>query len=165
MGRMSIAALRIVLVGAMGLALFLQGFIVPVAAWDEGGPSGEFGYLRPAFLGYLVLVGLVVELCIVCVWKLATRVRRGTVFNPAAFKYVDVIIATIGVGALGTFALAAVMAPGEAVASGLVLLTGGLGVLVAGIALIVLVLRQLLAQATSTDLEAQRLRTELGGVI
>ncbi|WP_279402775.1 DUF2975 domain-containing protein [Arthrobacter sp. JCM 19049] len=100
MGRMSIAALRIVLVGAMGLALFLQGFIVPVAAMDEGGPSGEFGYLRPAFLGYLVLVGLVVELCIVCVWKLATRVRRGTVFNPAAFKYVDVIIATIGVGAL-----------------------------------------------------------------
>lgn len=165
MGRMSIAALRMALIGALGLALFLQGFIVPVMAMDDGGPSGEFSYLRPAFLGYLVLVALVVEVCIACVWKLATRVRRGTVFNPAAFRYVDVIIAAITVGALGTFGLAAVMAPGEAIAPGLVLLTGGLGVVVAGIALIVLVLRQLLAQATSTDQEAQRLRTELGGVI
>jgi len=46
-----------------------------------------------------------------------------------------------------------------------VLLLGGLGVLIAGIALIVLVLRMLLAQAVELDAETHHLQAELDGVI
>jgi hypothetical protein len=44
-------------------------------------------------------------------------------------------------------------------------LIGGLGALVAGVALVVLVLRMLLAQAVARDVEAQHLRSELDEVI
>lgn len=64
-----------------------------------------------------------------------------------------------------TFILGTVMAPGDAVAPGVVLLVGGFGVLLGGIALIVWVLRQLLLQASTTEAQAAALRTELGGVI
>jgi hypothetical protein len=47
----------------------------------------------------------------------------------------------------------------------MVLLIGGAGVLVAGIALIVLVLRMLLAQAVARDAEAHHLQAELDEVI
>ena len=48
---------------------------------------------------------------------------------------------------------------------GIVLLIGGAGVLVAGIALIVLVMRMLLAQAVARDAEAHHLEAELDEVI
>ena len=57
------------------------------------------------------------------------------------------------------------LAPGEAVAPGVVLLIGGLAVMVAGVALIVLVMRMLLAQAVARDAEAHHLQAELDEVI
>jgi hypothetical protein len=51
------------------------------------------------------------------------------------------------------------------VAPGVVLLIGGFAVCVAGVALIVRVLRLLLAQAVARDVEAQHLRAELDEVI
>ena len=47
----------------------------------------------------------------------------------------------------------------------MVLLIGGAAVMVAGIALIVLVLRMLLAQAVARDAEAHHLQAELDEVI
>jgi len=72
---------------------------------------------------------------------------------------------TPAVAALLTLALAVVLAPGEAVPPGMVLLVCGLAVMAAGIALVVLVLRMLLAQAVARDTEAQHLRAELDEVI
>ena len=57
------------------------------------------------------------------------------------------------------------LAPGEDVAPGVVLLIGGLGVCIAGVALIVLVLRMLLAQAVAREAHAQQLQSELDEVI
>jgi hypothetical protein len=58
-----------------------------------------------------------------------------------------------------------VLAPGEAVPPGVVALLGGLSLAVFGVALIVLVLRMLLAQALARDVEASRLGAELAEVI
>jgi hypothetical protein len=63
------------------------------------------------------------------------------------------------------FGLAVILAPGEAVPPGVVLLICGASVMIAGMALIVLVLRALLAQAVASDAEAHNLRTELDEVI
>lgn len=68
-------------------------------------------------------------------------------------------------GSLMTFILGTVMAPDDAVAPTVVPLVGGFVVLLAGIELIVWVLRQLLFQASTTEAQAAALRTELGVVI
>lgn len=75
------------------------------------------------------------------------------------------VIGAVTAASLLTFGLGMALAPGEAVAPGVVLLIGGVGVGVAAVALIVLVLRALLMQAISTDTEARQLRTELDEVI
>lgn len=64
-----------------------------------------------------------------------------------------------------TFVLGVILAPGDAVPPGMVLLVGGAGVVAAGIALTVLVLRTLLAQAILREAEARELRAELDVVI
>jgi hypothetical protein len=113
----------------------------------------------------VVLGVLTVEVCTVCVWRLLTMVRRGTVFSSAAFRYVDVITGAIAAASVLAFLLGVVLAPGEAVAPGIVLLIGGAGLLIAGIALIVFVQRMLLGQAVARDTEATSLRAELDEVI
>ena len=92
-------------------------------------------------------------------------VRRGTVFSHTAFRYVHVVIGAIVGAAVLVCALAVVLAPGEAVAPGVVLLLGGVVVAVLGVALTVLVLRMLLAQALERYVEAARMQAELDVVI
>ena len=114
----------------------------------------------------IVVLGIVtIQVTMVCVWRLLTMVRRGTVFSHAAFRYVDVVFGAIVVASLLAFALGVTLAPGEGVAPGVVLLIGGAGVLVAGVALVVLVLRMLLAQAVALDAETKHLQAELSEVI
>ena len=165
MGKLTILALRIVLAVVLAGTLFVQAVMVPLLASDlsEAGPAAEAVRLP---VSVIVVLGLIaVQVVLVCVWCLLTMARRGTVFSTAAFRYVDVVIAAVSAAALLLLGLGAVLAPGEGVAPGVVLLIGGAGVAVAGVALIVLVLRALLAQAVAIDAEASHLRTELNEVI
>jgi hypothetical protein len=114
----------------------------------------------------IVVLGIVtLQVTAVCIWRLLTMVRRGTVFSHAAFRYVDIVIGAIAAASVLTFAMAVTLAPGEAVAPGIVGLICGLSLVVAGVALVVYVLRMLLAQAVATSTEAQQLRAELDEVI
>jgi hypothetical protein len=92
-------------------------------------------------------------------------VLTGTVFSHAAFRYVDVIIGAIVAAALVWFAVTAVNAPGQRADPGVTLIMGGIGVAILGVALIVLVLRMLLAQAVARDIEAVQMQAELDEVI
>jgi hypothetical protein len=160
MGRLTVLALRAVLGALLVGALFVQAVMVPLLAAD----LRDFGLRVPVIV--IVLLGLVTaEVVLVCVWRLVTMVRRGTVFSHGAFRYVHVVIGAMVTAALLVFALGVVLAPGEAVAPGVVLLIGGVGLAVLGVALIVLVLRMLLAQAVDRDAEASRMQAELAEVI
>jgi len=75
------------------------------------------------------------------------------------------IIISFGLGSLLTFGFSAVLATSTQIAPGVVLLFAGLGLLLLGIMVIVIVLRQLLIQATNTEAQAADLRAELGTVI
>ena len=92
-------------------------------------------------------------------------------FSHAAFRYVDVVIGAIATAAVLTLGLAVVAAysnrttPGDVVAPGIVGLICGAALVVAGVALIVLVLRMLLVQAVALDAETKHLRSELEEVI
>ena len=162
MGSLAVLALRIVL--AMGLvgSLFVQVVMVPLLAIDlEEAPAG----VRVPVVVIMLLGIVTIQVTMVCVWRLLTMVRRGTVFSHAAFRYVDVVIGAAAVASLLTFWLGFTLAPGEAVPPGIVLLIGGAAVLIGGVVLIVLVLRTLLAQAVARDAEAQHLRAELDEVV
>jgi hypothetical protein len=142
--------------------LFVQVVMVPLLAIDlEEAPAP----VRVPVVVIMLLGIVTIQVTMVCVWRLLTMVRRGTVFSHAAFRYVDVVIGAAAVASLLTFWLGFTLAPGEAVPPGIVLLIGGAAVLIGGVALIVLVLRMLLAQAVALDAEAHHLKAELDEVI
>ncbi|MEU1078847.1 DUF2975 domain-containing protein [Streptomyces sp. NPDC005908] len=165
MGQATVFALRAVIVALLAGSVVVQAVMVPLLASDLDGLDAEYSYLRSPFLAIVVLIVLAAQTVLVCVWRLVTMARRGTVFSHAAFRYVHIVIGAFVAAALLVFALGALLAPGEAVAPGVVLLVGGLGLAIGGIALVVLVLRMLLAQAVEQKQEATRMQAELAEVI
>ena len=163
MGKLTVAALRVVLAGVLAGTVFVQAGMV----WAlVSGSDPEDGSLPLTSLRVITIVGIgTAQVALACVWRLVTMVRRGTVFSHAAFRYVDVIIGAIVAAALAWFAVTAVNAPGQRADPGVTLIMGGIGVAILGVALIVLVLRMLLAQAVARDAEAAQMRAELDEVI
>jgi hypothetical protein len=164
-GKLTVLALRAVLVALLAGSLFVQTVMVALLANDLEELDAELAYLRTPILVITVLGIATAQVVLVSVWRLVTMVRRGTVFSHAAFRYVHIVIGAFVAAALVVFALAVVLAPGEAVAPGVVLLICGIVLALLGVALIVLVLRMLLAQAVARDVEAARMRAELDEVI
>jgi hypothetical protein len=139
--------------------------MVPLLGLDLREADPDVAAIRTPLVVLTVLTILALQAAVVCVWGLLTMVRRGTVFSSDAFRLVDIVIGAFTAASLLTFGLGVALAPGEAVAPGVVLLIGGVAVMIAAVALIVLVLRALLAQAVDRDAEARKLRTELDEVI
>jgi hypothetical protein len=161
MGKLTVRALRAVLVVVLAGTVFVQALMVWALATDP-----EHGSLPLTPLRVITILGMVsVQVALVCVWRLVTMVRRGTVFSPAAFRFVDVLIGAIVAAALLWFAATALNAPGQRADPGVTVIMAGIGVGILGVALIVLVLRMLLAQAVARDVEAARMQAELDEVI
>jgi len=163
MGKLAVRALRAVLAAVFAGTVFVQAGMV----WTlVTGSDPEDGTLPLTTFRVCTILGMVsVQVALVCVWRLVTMVRRGTVFSHAAFRYVDVVIGAIVAAALVWFAVTAVNAPGQRADPGVTLIMGGIGVAILGVALIVLLLRMLLAQAVARDTEAAQLQAELDQVI
>ncbi len=168
MGTLTVLALRIVIAIALAGSLVVQGVMAPLL-WEDldGAPAG----VRTSLVVIVVLGIVTIQVTAVCIWRLLTMVRRGTVFSHDAFRYVDVVIGAIATASVLTFGIAVVGAysnrttPGDEVAPGVVGLVCGAALIVAGVALIVLVLRMLLVKAVALDAEARHLQSELDEVI
>jgi hypothetical protein len=163
MGKLTVRALRAVLAVVLTGTVLVQALMV----WAlVSGSDPEAGSLPLTALRVITILGIgTAQVALVCVWRLVTMVRRGTVFSHAAFRYVDVIIGAIVAAALVWFAVTAVNAPGQRADPGVTLIMGGIGVAILGVALVVLVLRMLLAQAVARDVEAAQMQAELDEVI
>ncbi|NGO06199.1 DUF2975 domain-containing protein [Streptomyces sp. HC44] len=163
MGKLTVLALRAVLALVLAGTVFVQALMV----WTlVSGSDPEDGSLPLTPLRVITILGMVsVQVALVCVWRLVTMVRHGTVFSHAAFRYVDGVIGAIVAAALVWFAVTAINAPGQRDDPGVTLIMGGVGVAILGVALIVLVLRMLLAQAVARDIQATELQAELAEVI
>jgi hypothetical protein len=162
-GKLAVLALRLVIGVVLAGSLFVQVWMVPLLSTDleqAGAPEAA----RIAFLVIVVLGILCVQVVAICVWRLLTMVRRGTVFSNGAFKFVDIIFWAVSAAAVLVFSIAVLLAPGD-VAPGVVLLICGAALMVGGVALVILVLRTLLAQAVAREVEAAGLRAELDEVI
>lgn len=168
MGNLAVLALRAVIAIALAGSVLVQGVITPLLWQDLEGARAD---VRIPLVVIVVLGVLTMQVTAVCIWRLLTMVRRGTVFSLAAFRYVDIVIGAIAAASVLTFGIAVVAArsnrttPGDEVAPGLVALVCGASLVIAGVALIVLVLRMLLAQAVALDSQARHLQSELDEVI
>ncbi|MET9476855.1 MULTISPECIES: DUF2975 domain-containing protein [unclassified Streptomyces] len=163
MGKLTVGALRAVLVVVLAGTVFVQAGMV----WAlVSGSDPEDGSLPLTPLRVITILGMMsVQVALVCVWRLVAMVRRGTVFSHAAFRYVDVMIGAIVAAAFVWFAVTALNAPGQREDPGVTVIMGGVGVAILGVALMVLVLRMLLAQAVARDVEAAKMQAELDEVI
>lgn len=163
MGKLAVRALRAVLGVVLVGTVFVQGSMVWVLV---SGSDPEDGSVPLTALRVITILGMVsAQVALICVWRLVTMVRRGTVFSHTAFRYVDAVIGAIVSAALLWFAVTLVNAPGQRDDPGVSLIMGGVGVAILGVALIVFVLRTLLAQAVARDVEATRMQAELDQVI
>ena len=163
MGKLAVRALRAVLVVVLTGTVLVQALMVWVLV---SGSDPEDGSIPLTAFRVITILGMgAAQVALVCVWRLVAMVRRGTVFSHAAFRYVDLIIGAIVAAALLWFAVTAVNAPGQRADPGVSLIMGGIGLAILGVALIVLVLRMLLAQAVARDVEAARMQAELDEVI
>ena len=161
MGNLTIYILRAVIAISLAGSLVVQTVLLPLIWADLENES------MPGRIGFVVILGLGVltmQIFAVCVWRLLTLVRKGAVFSPRAFRYVDVIIGAIAAAAVLTFSLAVLLAPGG-VAPGIVGLICGASCVLMGMALLVVVMRRLLVQAIDRDAEARALRSELDEVV
>ena len=163
MGELAVRALRAVLVVVLAGTVLIQAGMV----WTlVSGSDPEDGSFRLTALRVITTLGMLsVQVALVCVWRLVTMVRRGTVFSHAAFRYVDGMIGAIVVAALVWFAVTIINAPGQRDDPGVTVIMAGIGVAILGVALIVYVLRMLLAQAVVRDVEAAQMQAELDEVI
>lgn len=163
MGKLTVRALRAVLLVMLAGTVLVQAGMV----WSlVSGSDPEDGSLPLTAFRVMTILGMVsVQVALVCVLHLVRMVRRGTVFSHAAFRYVDVVIGAIVSAALVWFTVTAINAPGQRDDPGVTIIMAGVGVAILAVALIVLVLRMLLAQAVARDVQAAQLRAELDEVI
>jgi len=156
-----VPTLKAIIAIALAGSLVVQTVFVPLF-WND--LASEEPWTRVALVIVGVLGVVTLQVCGVCIWRLLTLVRRGSVFSARAFRYVDIIIGAIAAAAFLTFLLAVLLAPGET-APGAVGLICGAALVIGGVALLVVVMRALLAQAVATDTEARHLRAELDEVL
>lgn len=161
MGKNVILALRIVIALSLVGSLFVQTVILPLLWVDMEGVVlwGRITLIVLAALGIVTL-----QVSAVCIWQLLTLVGRGSVFSDGSFRYVDIIIGAIACASVLMFILAVILAPGDT-APGVVGLVCGASLVIAGVALLVVVMRNLLTQAVERETEAHSLRSELDEVI
>jgi hypothetical protein len=161
MGKNVILALRIVLALSLAGSVFVQARILPLL-WVDLAAEPILG--RNTLIALLAAGIVTLQVSAVCIWQLLTLVKREAVFSQAAFRYVDIIIGAVAAASVLMFILAVVLAPGET-APGIVALLCGASLVIAGVALLVVVMRMLLTKAVEREAEADSLRSELGEVI
>ncbi len=164
-GKVAVWACRGIVVVVLAGTLLLQTFMLPSLFADVPDEEAALGHLRWPMLAITILMVACVQVALVCVWRLLTMVRRDTVFSRAAFRWVDVIVVAAVAECLLFLVVGVLLAPGEAVPPGVVLMLGVVGAGFLGIGLLVLILRTLLAKAVALDTTATTLRAELDEVI
>ncbi|WP_336660895.1 DUF2975 domain-containing protein [Leucobacter sp. USHLN153] len=163
MANATIWILKVVIALALAGSLVVQTMILP-AIWVDMTHGGAPLWAKLTFISSGAGLILAMQVFAVCVWRLLTMVKRGSVFSRASFGYVNTIIGAFAAASVLAFLLAVLLAPGG-IAPGLIGVITGASLVLAGIALLVVVMRRLLVQATQRETEVRTLRSELDEVI
>lgn len=148
--------------------LIAQAWVLPDVSESLAAQYPEMAHVRTPTLVASIIMLATAQLALLCVWRLVTLVLRDAVFAHAAFRWVDVIIGAAVAAALLALGLLLWLTGQTAetgMQPGIALILFGCSVLAAGVALLVGVLRSLLASAVGLKGEATTLRAELDEVI
>lgn len=145
------AALKALIVVLLALLIVAQIVLIPGVATVTAFRNPDLAFLEvPGIIGAVVFLALV-EIVLLCVWKLLSLVRTDQIFSPRAFRYVDIIIGAMVAAAVLIAGALIVIYGARAVNPGILLL-GVLGMVVgASLALLVGVLRGLLRTALQLE--------------
>ncbi|MFD6178777.1 MULTISPECIES: DUF2975 domain-containing protein [unclassified Isoptericola] len=153
-----VGPLRALLVAVFAAIVVTQVLALPSLAATTAQDHPEMASLRWPLLVLAVAALACVEVVIVCTWRLLTMVRDDRIFSDHALVWVNGIVAAVAAAwLLDLAALVLLLAAGTGSAGPTLALLLAL-VVGAAVALLMVVLRALLRQATE-------LRTDLDGVI
>ncbi|WP_369134341.1 DUF2975 domain-containing protein [Modestobacter sp. I12A-02662] len=151
----AVAPLRVFLVLLFALLVLFQVMSLPGQFAYMAEQNPDMAYLRWPMTALTVFWVLCVQAVIVSTWKLLTLVRDDRIFSEASMVWVDAIVAAIAAAwvTLGGFSLYVAFHADDP-GLPLLLLLVGMGLSVLG--LLMVVMRELLRQATTlrTDMEA-----------
>ncbi|MFC9241759.1 DUF2975 domain-containing protein [Streptomyces decoyicus] len=155
-----IATLRIGVVAAIAVGLFGQVVVIPTTAADEVDRFPPYAPFAAPYVTVAIIGIVCVQVALVAVWMLLAMVRRGAIFTPLAFRWVDTIIGSsvvatlLALGVTGHLAVADIPSPHDGME-----LLGALGAAVASVgvgaafAMLVVIMRSLLRKATDLETE------------
>jgi len=145
------AALKALIVVLLALLLVAQIVLIPGVARVTAHRNPDLAFLEvPGIIGAVVFLALV-EIVLLCVWKLLSLVRTDQIFSQRAFRYVDIIIGAMAMAAVLIAGALIVIYGARAVNPGILLL-GVLGIVVGvSLALLVGVLRGLLRKSLQLE--------------
>ena len=155
--RRLVPLLQTVLVLLFALLVMLQTFSFPGQFAHLASEHPDQAHLRWPLTAFVAVEILCIQVVLVCTWRLLTMVRRDVIFTEAALRWVDVIIAALAL-AWVLAASGSLWAVWGADDPGTPLLLFVILLVAAVFGLVVVVMRELLRQATT-------LRTELETVI
>jgi hypothetical protein len=139
----------IVLIGV--IAVLGQAVVVPLMAAEAAEAFPEVAYLRiPGIVGCVAVIACV-EVALVCVWRLLSMVARESVFSPAAFRPVDVIVGCVLAATVLLVAAFAILAAARALSPGMMIMLVAGAVGGAGLTLLMVVMRGLLRKAAGLE--------------
>lgn len=148
-----------ILLGMLFAALVVgQVMSVPGQFAHMAQESPELAYLKWPLTAFGVLELLCMEVVVVCTWKLLALVKDDRIFSERSMVWVDAIVWAIVAAWILLFVVFAYFAVTRGIDPGLPMLVMVILVAGAALALLMVVLRTLLHQAT-------RLRTDMEGVI
>jgi hypothetical protein len=151
----AVAPLRVFLVLLFALLVLFQVMSLPGQFAHMAEQNPDMAYLRWPMTALTVFWVLCVQVVVISTWKLLTLVRDDRIFSEASMVWVDAIVAAIAAAwvTLGGFSLYVAFHADDP-GLPLLLLLVGMGLTVLG--LLMVVMRELLRQATTlrTDMEA-----------
>jgi hypothetical protein len=151
MHRITIVSLKSLIAVLLALLALTQLVVVPIIAAEMAERLPPLAFLQwPGIIAAAAFV-LCLQAALVCVWRLLTLAGEGVIFNVRAFVYVDVILTAIIVATLIVVATLGLLTAVGAASPSIALLCL-LGIVIGAVlALLVVVLRGLLRQASQLE--------------
>ncbi|MFJ6984732.1 MULTISPECIES: DUF2975 domain-containing protein [unclassified Streptomyces] len=160
MHRVFIGLLRVGIIVAILLGLFGQLVVIPTTAADEVDRFPPYAPFAAPYVTVAIVGVACVQVALGAMWMLLAMVRRGALFSPLAFRWVDVIIgAALGItllaaGVSAHLMFATIPSPTDGMdvlgALGAATVSTGVG---AAFAMLMVIMRGLLRKATDLETE------------
>ena len=142
---------KLLIVAFFAVLLLCQIWLIPTMAADTASSAPEVAGLRVPGIVLTVLLLACVQTVLICVWRLLVMVDDDSIFQPAAFRWVDVITWAV-LAAVVLVIVGLIVIDRAQAGTPLVLIGGILAIIVGmGIALVVVVLKELLRQAVQLE--------------